>query len=1055
MNALPSFDRRTYQSILWMTLVFASTNGFAAVAPVDLRCEYRTNPLGIDNTCPRLSWKLVDTLAERNQRQTGYRVVVASSLTKLNANQGDLWDSGLVEQSDSQNIVFAGERLTSGMTCYWKVRVRDAAGATSDWSAPARFTIGLLNSNDWLGSWIHKEDQLETDHNWFRKTFSLSQSPSTAFAYVASFGYHELYVNGRKVGDGVMNPAQTFMKKRIPYLTYDLRDYLKPGKNVVAIWHAAGWVRWRRVTEYRTPPFAFKAQIEIGSATETKTLVTDETWKCRKSHSEYIGDWNILDFGGERIDARNGISDWNQPNCDDTQWDQATVWEGDIPATLSAQMVEPQVKYETITPCSVTPLEDEAFVIDMGRNYSGHFQIHLRGGKVGQKVLFEITDQKEKRCNWNQKSEYVFDKTGEGLFTNRFNLAGGRWITVSGLEAAPTLDDITGYVITSNRKRTSAFECSNKLLNRIYEMNIDTYIANTLDGILMDCPHRERRGWGEVTVAAIYGDALPNFESGAYMDQYTQFMRDAQFPDGRIRAVINEQDRPFLMWKANSPITIWATYQMLGDKKILEDNYASMEQWMTWLFENSNYATGGALIIGEHGERQFPGLGDWCTPKGNFWDSSNSPEAAHFNNCLYAFMLDRAVKIATALGKNVDAETYSDRLNVQRRATHTLSYDSETGDYGNGQQVNQAFALIAGVPPESERQKVYDRLVDEVLYEFPYYDCGSSGQALYTRYFTEYGERMDLVYELLCDEAHPSYGYFIAQDETVWPERWSSLGDSRIHTCYTGIGGYFIKGFGGIRPDPERPGMRHFLIKPTPVGDLTFAKTKFLSGYGRITVNWTRTKSSANYCIEIPVNCSAKVYIPAVSKAHVREGDILAEQAEGVLFCGEELSDAVGNYVIYEVGSGTYEFSVSAVPDTTYPEPIERPANLATIARMSASSMHVESEKLPFHEAFKSNDENPETAWEAASDHPQWLEADWIKPQTFNRVQINEVGNHITNYRVQAWKEDQWHDLASGDSCGNGKQHVFEPVTTSRLRLQIESCSGPPEISELKIDSDQ
>ncbi|EMI57272.1 alpha-L-rhamnosidase [Rhodopirellula sallentina SM41] len=273
--------------MLWMTLFFVSANCCAAVVPVDLRCEYRTNPLGIDNTRPRLSWKIIDTRAERNQRQTGYRIVVASSLAKLDADLGDLWDSGLVEHSDSQNVVFAGEQLTSGRTCYWKVRVRDAADATSAWSKPARFTIGLLNPSDWLGSWIHKEDQIKTDHNWFRKTFSLSQSPSTAFAYVASFGYHEIYVNGRKVGDGVMNPAQSFMKKRIPYLTYDVRDYLQPGKNVVAIWHAAGWARWPRVTEYRNPPFVFKAQVVIEDDAETTTLVTDETWKCRKSNSEY------------------------------------------------------------------------------------------------------------------------------------------------------------------------------------------------------------------------------------------------------------------------------------------------------------------------------------------------------------------------------------------------------------------------------------------------------------------------------------------------------------------------------------------------------------------------------------------------------------------------------------------------------------------------------------------------------------------------------------------------------------------------------------------------
>ena len=490
---------------------------------------------------------------------------------------------------------------------------------------------------------------------------------------------------------------------------------------------------------------------------------------------------------------------------------------------------------------------------------------------------------------------------------------------------------------------------------------------------------------------------------------------------------------------------------MLGDKKMLQDNYESMEKWMDWLLSRSNYETGGALIIGAQGKREFPGLGDWCTPKGNFWDSSNSPEAAHFNNCLYAYMLDHAVKIATALGKTEAARKYADRLAVQRKATHELSYDPATGDYGNGQQVNQAFALIAGVPPESERKMVYDRLVDEMLYEFPYYDTGSSGQGLYTRYFTEDGERMDLIYELLRDEAHPSYGYFIAQDETTWPERWSSVGGSRIHTCYTGIGGYFIKGFGGIRPDPEHPGMRRFLLKPAPVGDLTHANTTFESPYGTIVSNWKRTGETASFHIEVPSNSQARIHIPAVAKEHVNEGAEPAENANGVRYLGTAASDAVGNYVIYEVGSGVYDFTVSKTPEVTFPEPMDHGPNLAGIARISASSMHIASEKEPGFEAFKTNDGDPATSWRANVPEGQWLEAAWPKPRTFNAVRIDEVGGHITSYEVQAWKDGAWHILSSGKTCGAGKKHSFAPVTSAKCRILFTGASRAPEISEWEI----
>lgn len=1028
-----------------------TTHCLGAVIPTDPRCEYRVNPLGIDNVTPRLSWKIIDPANTRGQKQTAFQVIVSSSMEKLEQNIGDLWDTGKTPKSESVNNVYDGAALNAGRQCFWKVRVWDASGDVSDWSRPAKFTIGLLKPSDWQGDWIHKADQAKTEHNWYRKNFKLSAAAKSAIVHVGSFGYHELYVNGQKVTDNVMNPASSYMKKRIPYLTYDVTDKLQQGDNVIAIWHAAGWARWNRIREYRKVPYTFKAQADIETREKTITLATDTSWKCKKSHSEYAGEWDILMFGGERIDARRLEPDWNQADYDDSDWANASVWEARVPAQLSPQMVEPQVRYETVTPIAVKKNANGTYLIDMGRNYTGQFEIDLHNGSSGDVVTFEISDQAGKVVSYAQKSEYIFDDTGEGLFENRFNIAGGRWITVTGLNYKPELEDIKGYVITSDRKRISKFECSNELLNRIYEMNLDTYVANTLDGILMDCPHRERRGWGEVTVAAMYGDALPNFESGAYMDQYTQYMRDSQFPDGRIRAVINEEDRPFLMWKANCPITVWETYRMLGDKKMLRDNYDSMQQWMTWLLNHSKYEEGGALIIGERGSRSFPGLGDWCTPKGNFWDSSNSPEAAHFNNCLYAYMLDCAVNISKALDKEDDARMYADRRSVQRQATHELYYDPATGDYGNGQQVNQVFAMIAGVTPESEQPKVYRNLVDETLYAFPYYDTGSSGQALYTRYFTEHGERMDLIYELLTDTHHPSYGYFIAQGANVWPERWSAVGGSRIHTCYTGIGGYFIKGFGGIRPDPEQPGMRHFLIKSAPVGDLEYANTEFESMYGNIVVNWKRKQHSATYHIEIPVNCVAKVYLPAIGKEHVKEGGRPADQSEGVRHLGEQSSDAVGNYVIYEVASGTYEFVVSALPKVTYPEPMDRHENLARIARMGASSMHIENEKFPGFEAFKSNDENPETSWKAASDRKQWLEASWIKPQTFTLVQIDEVGDHILDHQLQFWKDDRWHDLVAGEKCGAGRIHSFDPVTASKLRLLIDSSSGPPEVSELKI----
>lgn len=1066
-----------------MAVAFSSCQSGSEVKVVDLRCEYRTQPLGIDNTAPRLSWKLIDPTNTRGQNQTAYQILVASSLEKLDKEEGDLWDSGQKNTSQSVNNVYSGKALISNQQCYWKVRAWDMNGEVSDWSKPTRFTVGLLSAEDWKGEWILKDDQLKTDHNWYRKTFELDEEPESALVYIGSFGYHELYVNGQKVTDDVLNPVSSFMKKRIPYLTYDIKDLLQEGKNVIGVWHAAGWARWPRVTEMMNPPYVFKAQAEITTKAENITLSTDTSWKTKKSHSEYYGNWDILDFGGETIDDRKKEDDWSAIDYDDSNWANASIYdpkalnariEGDnilltlnsnksrslrreyqpISAVLSAQMVEPQVRFKEITPIGVAQNSDGTYRIDMGENYTGYFEINLYKGTEGDSVLFEIADQEGETSIWNQKSKYIYGPSGEGRFANRFNVAGGRWITVYGLDYQPELKDIKGYVVTSNRKQISSFESSNELLNDIYQINLNTYLANTMDGLLVDCPHRERRGWGEVTVAAMYGDALPNFESGAYMDQYAQYMRDAQFDDGRTRAVLNEQDRPFLMWKANSPITIWETYRTLGDKKMLEDNYESMQRWMEWMHNSSNYETEGALKIGAVGEREMPGLGDWCTPRGNFWTSSNSPDAAHFNNCAYAFMLDCSLNMAKALGKSADAKMYADRLAVQQKATHEQSYNPETGKYLDGKQVDQAFALLAGVTPESEREKVLAQLENNVLYTFPYYDTGSSGQALYTRYFIEH-ERMDLIYELLRDKAHPSYGYFLEQGKTVWPERWSAIGNSQIHTCYTGIGGYFVKGFGGIRTPSKDVGFQNFVLKPSPVGDLTFANTTYESMYGDIVSNWKIDGNTFTYHVEVPVNTTATIYVPAGSSENVSEKGNPLAMSEFVKLVGEESSKAVGNYVIIEVASGTYHFQSTQLPITSFPEAISDNQNLSTIGRMSASSMYIEDEKLPGFEAFRANDENYETSWQAGDTKDQWLEVAWIKPQTFSQVVIDEMGGNITSHKIQQWDGQNWVDLVSDTFCGRNKAYKFEPITTLKCRLQIIEAKDLAMVSEFRVIMDE
>jgi alpha-L-rhamnosidase len=122
------------------------------LAPAYLRCEYLSDPLGIDEPAPRLSW-IVES-GERGQRQTAWRVLVASTEKLLGQDQGDLWDTGKVAGDETIGAAYQGKPLVSHQRCFWKVKVWDKDGQESPWSKPAIWSMGLLQPSDWKAEWI-------------------------------------------------------------------------------------------------------------------------------------------------------------------------------------------------------------------------------------------------------------------------------------------------------------------------------------------------------------------------------------------------------------------------------------------------------------------------------------------------------------------------------------------------------------------------------------------------------------------------------------------------------------------------------------------------------------------------------------------------------------------------------------------------------------------------------------------------------------------------------------------------------------------------------------
>lgn len=248
----------------------------------ELYCEYTADPLGLDTTRPRFSWVLESR--RRDRRQGAYQILVSSRLDTLRRDVGDKFDSGKILSNQSVNVPCDGLDVSSEEKCYWKVRCWDAAGTVGPWSEPAWFEMGLLQPGDWEGAWIGADPAISAP--LLRTEVDVPHKVRRARVYISGLGCYELYINGKKVGDHVLDPASTDYDKRILYATYDVTDFLREGTNAVGVMLGAGFFcqpaepnLTDALHHYGDSPrlrMQMNVQLEDGGVLRVKT---DEAWK--------------------------------------------------------------------------------------------------------------------------------------------------------------------------------------------------------------------------------------------------------------------------------------------------------------------------------------------------------------------------------------------------------------------------------------------------------------------------------------------------------------------------------------------------------------------------------------------------------------------------------------------------------------------------------------------------------------------------------------------------------------------------------------------------------
>jgi alpha-L-rhamnosidase len=876
--------------------------------PVNLKCENRIQPLNIDTLRPRLSWILQSPA--RTRKQSAYRILVASDRAILDQEQGDLWDSSRVDSNDSTYIDYNGLALESGMACHWKVRVWDDQDHQSAWSEPAMWTMGLLDPADWKAQWIGAgwtgdwQENASPPLPWLRRIFTLDEIPARASAHVSTLGYHELYINGRKVDDSILTPAVCDYEKRALYRTHDITSLLVEGRNCIALWLGRGWyVRGMPGVIHDGPLVAAQVDVEFPGGRNMR-ITTDTDWRLRPSPITPIGGVGHQKYGGEQLDTAKEIPDWNLASLDDSSWENAQRFDPPI-RVPTPQQVEPNRIRETIHPLQLEKLEDGSFLVDMGRHFTGWFEIGIETGEEPPPVVMEYIDQRrgEELVAYGQRDEWIIQGSGRHTFCNRFSYHGFRWVKITGLDRPPKLENIRGFMIQSDYPPAAQFECSDPLLNQIYETTLWTFRCLTLGGYIVDCPHRERLGYGGDGQSSME-TGLASFGVGNLYRKWLMDWRDIQDPETGDLPHTAPRGPYFAgggpAWGGICTTLPWEVYLYTGDRRVLEENDATIRNWLEFL--ESKCRDG---LLRHYGHEEWGFLGDWVPPgRGQGPDERiDDTSTLMFNNCHYLLNLQLGSRIAKILDDPVRAVAYHDRAARLRRAIHEGFFRPDTATYANGEQPYLALALLLEIVPASERARVENNLEHDIrVTRDGHLNSGMLGTYYLLKYLTDAG-RSDLVLAMAMKKDCPGWGFMLEQGATTIWEQWDGV-HSHIHNCMLSIGAWFIQGLAGIRPDPDAPGFEHFFVKPAGIDELDSVNATYDSVRGRIEVHWRRDGDRLDLELAIPVNSTATLHLPASGVDQVTESGRPAGEAPGVQWI-----ENLPGLSVFRLDSGHHKFT--------------------------------------------------------------------------------------------------------------------------------------------------
>jgi alpha-L-rhamnosidase len=909
-----------------LSFILLSVNIFASsITPCDLRCEYMSNPLGLDIVVPRFGWTFLS--GERNQRQSAYELIVGDSEKGIQRLKGNVWESGKVNSSQNIHIEYGGNPLKSFTRYFWRVRVYDRNGAVSEWSETAWFETAMLRNDDWSAVWIgdgkpqpiNDEDFYRDDPApVFRKIFETQKKIMAARLYISGLGYYEACMNGNKISDHVLDPGWTAYSKQTLYTTYDVTGMIKKGKNVLSVTLGNGWYNplplrlWGRLNlrnALTTGRPCLKSELHIVYSDGSKDVIpTAEDWQVTPGailrNSIYTG---------EHYDARRE-KNWGNP---DEKFDDIrnAVRVNGPAGTLTAQTQPPVKIISIVKPVSVSEQPDKgAYLFDMGQNFAGVARIRTKGPS-GTRIVLRYGEDVNKDGTINvmtsvagqiksgnggpgapaiawQEDSYTLKGDGEEIWTPRFTFHSFRYVEITGWHGKPDLNDIEGLCLSADVEPAGEFSSSNEMFNRLLKVIQRTFRSNMFS-VQSDCPAREKFGYG--------GDIICTVDAFSFNYNMANFYRKTlgdNVIDQRPAGAITET-APFVgiadfstasgdgsgpvSYQAGLPFLMRHLYDFYGDKHVIATHYDALHRLVQYLGKHSknNLIT---VDISDHEALD---------------KKPHELSAATW----YYYIVKQFADFAQILKKNEDAKKYGALADNIRKAIVTKMFDATTGKFHNATQSAQIFGLWFDMAEGKDRDAAFDVLLQAITNRNGHLSTGIFATKMMFDVFRE-ADHNETAYRIANQRDFPGWGYMLENGATTLWETWAYSDNvySQNHPMFGSVSEWFYRSLLGI--NPAAPGFEKIIIKPQPAGDLVSAKGSYRSVRGVIAVEWHMDRERFSLKVKIPVNTSAEIWLPSTDGKITETGKPL-EHCSDVT---EVKTD--GKYTTLSVGSGEYHFEL-------------------------------------------------------------------------------------------------------------------------------------------------